>query len=64
LPIQLTVIDWARGFFNASAPFASEGAYVNFMTEEETGRVSNAYGSNYPRLVDLKRKYDPDNVFH
>jgi FAD/FMN-containing dehydrogenase len=57
-------IDWARQFFNAAAPFASAGAYVNFMTEEETGRVSTAYGANYPRLVELKRKYDPDNVFH
>jgi FAD/FMN-containing dehydrogenase len=58
------VVEWARRFFNASAPFASAGAYVNFMTEEETARVTTAYGSNYPRLVDLKRKYDPQNVFH
>jgi FAD/FMN-containing dehydrogenase len=57
-------IAWARRFFDAAAPFASGGAYVNFMTEEETGRVAAAYGANYPRLVALKRRFDPDNVFH
>ena len=57
-------IDWCRAFFNASLPFASEGAYVNFMTEEETDRISAAYRSNYDRLVELKQKYDPENLFH
>jgi FAD/FMN-containing dehydrogenase len=57
-------IAWARQFFNAAAPYASAGAYVNFMTEDESSRVAAAYGDNYPRLVELKRKYDPTNVFH
>ncbi len=57
-------IDWARDFFKASAPYASAGAYVNFMTAEESDRVASAYGANYARLVEVKRKYDPDNVFH
>jgi FAD/FMN-containing dehydrogenase len=57
-------IEWARAFFNASAPYASAGAYVNFMTEEEGSRVTAAYGSNYARLVQIKRRYDPENVFH
>ena len=57
-------IEWARAFFNASAPYASAGAYVNFMTEEEGNRVAAAYGSNYDRLVQIKRRYDPENVFH
>jgi FAD/FMN-containing dehydrogenase len=57
-------IEWARAFFNASAPYASAGAYVNFMTEEEGNRVVAAYGSNYDRLVQIKRRYDPENVFH
>lgn len=56
-------IGWARRFFEAAAPHASAGAYVNFMTEEESGRVAAAYGDNYPRLVELKRTYDPANVF-
>jgi FAD/FMN-containing dehydrogenase len=57
-------IAWARDFFKASAPYASAGAYVNFMTEDERDRVAAAYGRNYDRLVQIKRKYDPDNVFH
>ena len=57
-------IDWARDFFKASAPYASAGAYVNFMTAEESDRIASAYGANYARLVEVKRKYDPDNVFH
>jgi len=57
-------IGWARDFFKASAPYASAGAYVNFMTEEESDRVAAAYGSNYERLVAIKRRYDPENVFH
>jgi FAD/FMN-containing dehydrogenase len=58
------VIEWARGVFNATAPFASSGAYVNFMTEEEGDRVAAAYGANYERLVQIKRQYDPENIFH
>ncbi|MCI0441613.1 FAD-binding oxidoreductase [bacterium] len=57
-------IAWARDFFKASKPFASAGAYVNFMTEEEGDRVSSVYGPNYQRLAEIKKKYDPDNVFH
>ncbi|HEX9786742.1 MAG TPA: FAD-binding oxidoreductase [Candidatus Binatia bacterium] len=57
-------IEWARAVFTASAPYASAGAYVNFMTEEEGGRVAAAYGSNYDRLVQIKKRYDPENVFH
>ena len=59
-----TAISWARGFFKATAPFASAGVYVNFMTAEEGNRVSAAYDTNYQRLVDLKRQYDPANLFH
>jgi FAD/FMN-containing dehydrogenase len=57
-------ISWARRFFKATAPHASAGAYVNFMTEEEQNRVSAAYGSNYKRLVEIKTKYDAQNLFH
>ena len=57
-------ITWARDFFKASKPFASAGAYVNFMTEDEGDRVSSVYGPNYQRLAEIKKKYDPDNVFH
>ena len=57
-------IAWARKFFKASEPYASGSVYVNFMTEDEADRIAAAYGSNYVRLVQIKRKYDPENVFH
>jgi FAD/FMN-containing dehydrogenase len=56
-------IGWARSLFNAAAPFATGGVYVNFLTQEEEGRVKLAYGKNYDRLVQLKNKYDPKNIF-
>jgi FAD/FMN-containing dehydrogenase len=57
-------VGWARAFFQATASYASAGAYVNFMTEEESDRVVAAYGANYDRLAQVKKKYDPDNLFH
>jgi FAD/FMN-containing dehydrogenase len=56
-------IGWARDFFKASAPFASAGVYVNFLTADESDRVRSAYGPNYDRLAQIKRKYDPNNLF-
>lgn len=56
-------IGWARDFFKASAPFASGGVYVNFLTADEGDRIRSAYGPNYDRLVEVKRKYDPANLF-
>jgi FAD/FMN-containing dehydrogenase len=57
-------IEWARAFFKASAPYASAGAYVNFMTADEGERVTAAYGSSYDRLALLKKRFDPENLFH
>jgi FAD/FMN-containing dehydrogenase len=56
-------IGWARDYFKASAPFASGGVYVNFLTADETDRVGAAYGPSYKRLAEVKRKYDPGNLF-
>ena len=56
-------IAWARDFFKASAPFAAGGAYVNFLTADEGDRVPSAYGPNYARLAQVKRTYDPGNLF-
>jgi FAD/FMN-containing dehydrogenase len=57
-------IGWARELFDALAPHATGGVYVNFMPEDEGQRVSKgAYGSNYDRLTRVKARYDPENLF-
>ncbi|RVH04347.1 FAD-binding oxidoreductase [Sinorhizobium meliloti] len=56
-------IDWARHLFEAAKPHAAGTAYVNFMPEDEMDRVEAAYGANYGRLVEIKRHYDPLNLF-
>jgi FAD/FMN-containing dehydrogenase len=54
---------WAREMYGALRPFAMEGVYVNNLGDEGDDRVKAAYGENYDRLVTLKRKYDPNNLF-
>ena len=54
---------WARRAFQAAAPHATGGGYVNFLTDDEAERVSASYGANYPRLQAIKQQYDPDNLF-
>ena len=56
-------IAWARHLFEAAAPFASGSVYVNFMPDDENDRVEKAYGTNYRRLAEIKRRYDPANLF-
>jgi FAD/FMN-containing dehydrogenase len=55
-------IGWVRGCHAALRRHASGGAYVNFIAERY-GRARDAYGAHYARLADLKRRYDPENVF-
>ncbi|MCE9679489.1 FAD-binding oxidoreductase [Shewanella sp. AS1] len=56
-------IAWAREFFAKTKPFASDGVYINFLTEDESERTEFAYGATYRRLQQLKTKYDPNNLF-
>jgi FAD/FMN-containing dehydrogenase len=57
-------IAWARGLYEAAAPFATGGVYVNFMPQDEAERVrAGAYGPNFERLAKIKAKYDPKNLF-
>jgi hypothetical protein len=54
---------WAQEFYSDLKPFMS-GAYINFMGIEGEDRIKAAYGEqNFQRLVTLKRKFDPTNVF-
>ncbi|PGF17640.1 FAD-linked oxidase [Natrinema sp. CBA1119] len=55
-------ITWAREFFDAMAPYATGGVYVNFISEDE-GEEDLGYGENYDRLAEIKAAYDPDNLF-
>jgi FAD/FMN-containing dehydrogenase len=57
-------IKWVRDYYDATAPLSEAGGYVNFMADDDQGRVKTNYGSNYDRLANIKRKYDPDNLFH
>lgn len=55
---------WGRAYWEAVHPYNLEGAYVNFMMDDEIdGRVQATYSANYQRLTELKRKYDPNNFF-
>jgi FAD/FMN-containing dehydrogenase len=57
---------WGRAVREELAPYATGGVYVNEIGREgEDGpeRIRSAYGTNYARLVELKRKYDPGNLF-
>jgi FAD/FMN-containing dehydrogenase len=56
-------IDWARGVFEATAPYATGSAYVNFMPGDEADRIEKVYGANYHRLAEAKRRWDPQNRF-
>ncbi|WP_426122187.1 FAD-binding oxidoreductase [Pararhizobium sp. PWRC1-1] len=56
-------IGWARQLFEAAKPYSVGTAYINFMPEDEGDRVAAAYGGNYQRLGEIKRRYDPDNLF-
>ena len=54
---------WVRDFYDATAPLSEEGGYVNFMSGDDQDRIQANYKGNYDRLVDVKRKYDPENLF-
>jgi FAD/FMN-containing dehydrogenase len=56
-------IAWARESFGAMAPFMTDSAYVNYLADDESDRVRAAYGVNWDRLVELKRRVDPTNLF-
>lgn len=56
-------IRWARDFWSAMQTFATGGVYANNLGDEGEERVRAAFGHNYERLAEIKRKYDPTNLF-
>lgn len=54
---------WVRDYYAAIAPHSDAGGYVNFASSDDQSKVAANYGVNYPRLQEVKRRYDPDNLF-
>lgn len=57
-------IDWTRQTFEALRPHMVEQSYVNDLSADDGNMIRWAYGPNWDRLVALKRRYDPANIFH
>jgi FAD/FMN-containing dehydrogenase len=57
-------IQWVRDYYEATAPYSEPGGYVNFMADDDQARVQDNYRGHYQRLTEIKRTYDPDNLFH
>jgi FAD/FMN-containing dehydrogenase len=57
-------IRWVRDYFAAIEPYALSGGYTNFASADEVDRTAANYGPSFGRLSEIKRRYDPDNVFH
>ena len=58
-------IAWTRQFGDELNSFSAGGAYVNYMANsDDPTAVRAAYEANFGRLVEVKRKYDPDDFFN
>jgi FAD binding domain/Berberine and berberine like len=57
------IISWAKDYWQALHPYSAGGAYLNFIMDEGEDRVRTSYRENYDRLVAIKNKYDPTNLF-
>lgn len=59
-----SIRDWATGYWRDVHPHDLPGAYPNFMMADEgEARLHATFGGNYAKLADVKRRYDPDNLF-
>lgn len=57
------LMQWAKDYWLALHPFSSGGGYINMMMDEGEDNVKNAYRDNFARLAQIKKKYDPNNLF-
>lgn len=57
------IINWNRELHAKMKPYASDGVYSNYLDHDDVNQVNSAFGTNYKRLQEVKRKYDPDNFF-
>ena len=58
------ITSWTKDYWEALHPTSAGGAYVNFLMDEGQDRVKASYLDNYARLAQVKRRYDPHNLFH
>lgn len=56
-------VEWTTALYDRVLPYTSGGVYVNHLGDDGPDRLRAAYGENYDRLVSLKAKFDPGNVF-
>ena len=57
-------VKWVKDYYKALEPHSSKGGYINFMADDDQGRIKENYRGNYDRLVAAKRHYDPGNLVH
>jgi FAD/FMN-containing dehydrogenase len=57
-------IAWVRDYYAGIAPYSEAGGYINFASADDQTKAPENYGANYRRLTEIKRRYDPDNLFH
>ena len=57
------LMQWAKDYWLALHPFSSGGGYINMMMDEGEDNVKTAYRDNFARLAQVKKKYDPSNLF-
>jgi len=55
---------WVKDYYAAIAPHSEPGGYINFAAADDQARVPENFGANYARLREVKRTYDPQNLFH
>jgi FAD/FMN-containing dehydrogenase len=56
-------IAWTREMFDAVEPYSDGSHLLNFQSEAGADVIKAAFGDNYARLAEMKRKYDPTNFF-
>jgi FAD/FMN-containing dehydrogenase len=56
-------VAWTRGMYEAMKPWSAGSVYLNGLSEDDGGRVGEAFGANFERLREIKARYDPENRF-
>ncbi len=57
------ITEWCKDYWEALHPYSAGGAYLNFIMDEGNDRVRASFRQNYDKLVQIKKKYDPENLF-